>query len=188
MTSHLIRNRFTRFLASGLFSLGLGLTGVLAHTPAVEPVPPIQKQVDFSLQSPQGGTVTTAQVQGKITVMLFGAKGLPLMRESLQQLQRVSDRYPEINVYVVVTNSNQPKDANFVSDEDLRSMMETSRFHFSVLRDPNGDLLFKKLGLRVLPSLIVLNRKGELAAAAREGLDPNANLASQLSWEIEKSQ
>lgn len=146
------------------------------------------KAVTFALQNLNDQTVKSEELQGKVTVILFGCKGLPLTRESVGQIQRVADKHPNINVLLVLTNSLRPKDSTYASDEELRTLVETNHLHVPVLRDPGGELLFKRLSLRVLPSLIILNRKGELAAAAREGLDPNVNLASQLTWEIEKAQ
>ena len=175
-------NSLTSFLLVIVIGLGFSLTTLASDFSQGN-----QQPVEFSLQTLDGQLVTSNHMHGKITVILFGCKGLPLMKESLAQIQRVADKHPKINVYVVLTNSNRPKDGTFVSEAELQTAIGASNLRVPVLRDPNGDQLFKKLGLRVLPSLIILNRQGELAAAAREGFDPTVNLASQLTLEIERA-
>jgi len=54
-----------------------------------------------------------------------------------------------------------------------------------VLRDPDGAVS-KKLGVDQLPSVVILDKQGNVAGGPIGGLDPNGNLAGQLAARLDK--
>lgn len=148
---------------------------------------PKRDPLEFTFLRPEGGQLRAADLRGKTTVLFFSAKGMPLLKESVRQLRSVAERYTGVNVVLVLTNSQRPKDANYASDADLREWRDSQNLPFPVVRDPNGDALFRRLGLSVLPSIAILARDGKLSGPTREGIDPNARLVDMLRAEIEKA-
>ncbi len=165
--------------AAPVFGQGKTPTGV-----AMEPK---RDPLEFTFLRPEGGQLNATELRGKTTVLFFSAKGMPLFRESVRQLRTVSERFSQVNVVLVLTNSNRPKDSNFASDADIREWRDGQGLPFPVVRDPNGDALFRRLGLSVLPSIAILARDGKLSGPTREGIDPNARLVDMLRAEIEKA-
>lgn len=167
------------FPGTPVFGQGKIPTGVVKE--------PKRDPLEFTFSRPEGGQLRAAELRGRTTVLFFSAKGLPLLKESVRQLRNVAERFSGINVVLVLTNSQRPKDATYASDADLREWCDSQNLPFPVVRDPNGDVLFRRLGLSVLPSIAILARDGKLSGPIREGIDPNARLADMLRAEIEKA-
>jgi hypothetical protein len=54
-----------------------------------------------------------------------------------------------------------------------------------VLRDPDGAVS-KKFGVDQLPSIVILDKQGNMSDGPIGGLDPNGNLAAQLASRLDK--
>jgi len=165
----------TRFLA-GLLIL-LGASASFAQTP----------RVDFSLRSTDGQTVTSESLRGEIVVLAFGASWLPLSRTQLQGVRKLADDYSSrgVVVYWVSTESDDSKSKNFASDEQLRSFSQKYGLKVTVLRDPDG-VISKKFGVDQLPSIVILDKEGNMSGGPIGGLDPSGNLAGQLASRLDK--
>jgi peroxiredoxin len=165
----------TRILAG--FLVLLAMSASLAQSP----------RVDFSLRSTDGQTVTTESLRGEIVVLAFGASWLPLSRTQLQGVRKLADDYSSrgVVVYWVSTESDDSKSKNFASDEQLRSFAQKYGLKVTVLRDPDG-VISKKFGVDQLPSIVILDREGNLSGGPIGGLDPSGNLAGQLAPRLDK--
>ena len=165
----------TRILA-GLLVL-LAMSASLAQSP----------RVDFSLRSTDGQTVTTESLRGEIVVLAFGASWLPLSRTQLQGVRKLADDYSSrgVVVYWVSTESDDSKSKNFASDEQLRSFAQKYGLKVTVLRDPDG-VISKKFGVDQLPSIVILDKEGNMSGGPIGGLDPSGNLAGQLASRLDK--
>jgi len=165
----------TRFLA-GLLIL-LGASASFAQTP----------RVDFSLRSTDGQTVTSESLRGEIVVLAFGASWLPLSRTQLQGVRKLADDYSSrgVVVYWVSTESDDSKSKNFASDQQLRSFSQKYGLKVTVLRDPDG-VISKKFGVDQLPSIVILDKEGNMSGGPIGGLDPSGNLAGQLASRLDK--
>ena len=163
-----------RFLA-GLFAM-LFTTAAVAQTPA-----------DFSLRSVDGQTVTSESLRGEVVVLAFGASWLPLSRTQLQGVRKLADEYSNrsVVVYWVSTESADPKSKNYASDEQLKSFAQKYGLKVTVLRDPEGAVS-KKFGVDQLPSIVILDKQGNISGAPIGGLDPGGNLATQLAPRLDK--
>jgi peroxiredoxin len=143
--------------------------------------------VDFSLRSVDGQTVTANSLRGEVVVLAFGASWLPLSRTQLQGVRKLADEYADrhVVVYWVSTESDDPKSKNFASDEQLRAFAQKYGLKVTVLRDPDG-VVSKKFGIDQLPSMVILDKEGNISGAPIGGLDPQGNLAGQLASRLDK--
>jgi peroxiredoxin len=162
-------------------SVVLGLMMVLVALPCLAQNR-ANPAVDFSLRSIDGQTVTSEGLRGEIVVLAFGASWLPLSKTQLQGVRKLADQYSErgVVVYWVSTESDDPKSKNYASDQQLRGFSEKYGLKVTVLRDPNG-VISKKFGIDQLPSIVILDKEGNMDGGPIGGLDPNGNLAEQLA-------
>ena len=146
-----------------------------------------QNRVDFSLRSIDGQTVTSDSLRGEVVVLAFGASWLPLSKTQLQGVRKLADEYSTkgVVVYWVSTESGDTKSKNYASDEQLRAFANKYGLKVTVLRDQDG-VISKKLGVDQLPSIVILDKEGNVAGPPIGGLDPNGNLAAQLASRLDK--
>src|SRR5215213_3022168 len=174
----MVRKNQKRVLA-GLMTLLL-TSIVLAQTPT-------NQRTDFSLRSIDGQTVTSGSLRGEIVVLAFGASWLPLSKTQLQGVRKLADEYSNrgVVVYWVSTESDDSKSKNFASDEQLRSFANKYGLKVTVLRDSDGAVS-KKFGVDQLPSIVILDKQGNMVDGPIGGLDPNGNLTTQLASRLDK--
>lgn len=143
--------------------------------------------VEFSLRSVDGQTVTAGSLRGEVVVLAFGASWLPLSRAQLQGVRKLADEYSDrgVVVYWVSTESEDSKSKNYASDEQLRAFAQKYGLKVTVLRDPDGAVS-KKFGIDQLPSIVILDKQGNIAGPPIGGLDPQGNLAGQLAPRLDK--
>ena len=143
--------------------------------------------VDFSLRSIDGQTVTSNSLRGEVVVLAFGASWLPLSRVQLQGVRKLADEYADraVVVYWVSIESADPKSKNYASDEQLRGFAQKYGLKVTVLRDPDGAIS-KKFGIEQVPSIVILDKEGNVSGAPIGGLDPQGNLAAQLASRLDK--
>lgn len=146
-----------------------------------------QTRVDFSLHSVDGQTVTSESLRGEVVVLAFGASWLPLSRTQLQGVRKLADEYSSrgVVVYWVSTESDDSKSKNYASDEQLKSFAQKYGLKVTVLRDPDG-VVSKKFGVDQLPSIVILDKQGNISGTPIGGLDPGGNLATQLASRLDK--
>ena len=174
----MVLNMRKKVLAGVMAVLAASL--VFAQQPAASPV-------EFSLRSIDGQTVTSNSLRGEVVVLAFGASWLPLSRTQLQGVRKLADEYSDrgLVVYWVSTESDNAKSKNYASDEQLRSFSQKYGLKVTVLRDPDGAIS-KKFGIDQLPSIVILDKQGNVSGAPVGGLDPNGNLAAQLASRLDK--
>ena len=143
--------------------------------------------VDFSLKSIDGQTVTSDSLRGEVVVLAFGASWLPLSKTQLQGIRKFADEYSSrgVVVYWVSTESEDPKSKNHASDEQLRGFAQKYGLKVTVLRDPDG-VMSKKMGVDQLPSIIIIDKQGNIVGGPIGGLDPGGNLSTQLASKLDR--
>ena len=143
-----------------------------------------QSPPDFSLRAIDGEAVTSQGLRGEVAVLAFGASWLPLSRNQMEGVKKLADQYAGkgVAVYWISADSENPKSKNFVSDDQLRDLAR--KYKVAILRDPDGALS-RKMGIDQLPSVVILDKQGNIAAAIG-GMDPNVNLTTQLSARLDK--
>jgi len=149
-----------------------------ASTALAQPAP------EFSLRAIDGEAVTSQGLRGEVAVLAFGASWLPLSRNQMESVKKLADQYAGkgVAVYWVSVDSENPKSKNFVSDDQLRDLAR--KYKVSILRDSDGALS-RKMGIDQLPSVVILDKQGNISSALG-GMDPNANLTTQLAARLDK--
>jgi len=167
-----------RFLSVMIVMLVVLFTGAAAVA---------QNRVDFSLKSIDGQTVTSESLRGEVVVLAFGASWLPLSKTQLQGVRKLADEYSTkgVVVYWVSTESDDAKSKNYASDQQLKAFSQKYGLNVTVLRDPGG-VVSKKYGVDQLPSIVILDKEGNVSGAPIGGLDPLGNLAAQLAPRLDK--
>ena len=143
--------------------------------------------VDFSMRTIDGQTISSESLRGEVVVLAFGASWLPLSRTQLQGVRKLADEYSDrgVVVYFVSTESEDQKSKNFATDDQLRAFAQKYGLKVTVLRDPDGSIS-KKFGIDQLPSIVILDKQGNVQGDPIRGLDPNGNLAGQLASRLDK--
>jgi cytochrome c biogenesis protein CcmG/thiol:disulfide interchange protein DsbE len=143
--------------------------------------------VEFSMRAIDGQTITSQSLHGEVVVLAFGASWLPLSRTQLQGVRKLADEYSDrgVVVYWVSTESENEKSKNFATDEQLRGFAQKYGLKVTVLRDPEG-VVSKRFGVDQLPSIVILNKQGNVVGSPISGLDPQGNLVGQLAKELDK--
>src|ERR1044071_4967771 len=143
--------------------------------------------VEFSLRSIDGQTISSESLHGEVAVLAFGASGLPLSRTQLQGIRKLADKYSErgVVVYWVSTDSESPKSKNYATDEQLRAFAKKYGLNVTVLRDPEGKVS-RQFKVDQLPAFVILDKQGNTMGTPIGGLDPDGNLAEQLSKPLEE--
>lgn len=135
------------------------------------------------LRSLQGAEVSLEDFRGKVVVASFSAHGIPLTRAELPQLQKLAKKYTDVVFLWISINSTLPTARNYASDSDLKTL--TAAYdQLTVLRDPNGAV-YKTFGSTALPTLIILDKQGKLAAEPIRGIY-SSNLAAELEPILQK--
>jgi peroxiredoxin len=162
--------------------IGIFLSAFMAIATAAAGVQ--NRAADFSFRAIDGPPVTSESLRGEVVVLAFGASWLPLTRNQMEAVKKLADQYAGrgVAVYWVSTESESPKSKNFASDEQLRDLAH--KYKAAVLRDPEG-VISKKLGVDQLPSVVIIDKQGNIANTIG-GMDPNANLATQLAARLDK--
>jgi len=143
--------------------------------------------VQFSLRSIDGQTVTSDSLRGEVVVLAVGASWLPLSRAQLQGVRKFADEYSNrgVVVYWVSTESQDEKSKNYASDEQLRAFAQKYGLKVTVLRDPDG-VVSKRMGVDQVPSIVIIDKQGNIVGEPIGGIDPTGNLAGQLASRLDK--
>jgi len=164
------------------FALAIILAGMTATQISAIPQ---NHPADFSFRGVDGPAVTAESLRGEVAVLAFGASWLPLTRAQMEGLKKLADQYANrgVVVYWISTESDSQKSKNFASDDQLRALGQ--KYKLTVLRDPDGAIS-KKLGVDQLPSIVLLDKQGNVSGAPIGGMDPDASLAAQLAPRLDK--
>ncbi|HXG93523.1 MAG TPA: TlpA disulfide reductase family protein [Blastocatellia bacterium] len=134
-------------------------------------------QQDFTFTTPDGKSVTLSGLRGRVVVLLFGGTQDPQCQDEFKALEELARQYEgkDVSIYWVSVNS-----AKEVSDAQLRAPCGPTG-SVVVLRDTN-QTAFKRFSGKVaqLPTIVVLNKQGELQGQPRGGFNPNTDFVNDL--------
>ena len=147
----------------------------------------ISVNAQTSLQVLGSGNLDLNSQKGKVVVLAYGARWLPLSEKQIEYTNLLAKRYAGKNVvvYFVSTDSLNPKSKNFASNEMLSKFVADAKLSVSVLRDPDGTLTVKKFRVDQLPSFVVLDRTGAISGDAFGGIDPKFDITIPISKRID---
>ena len=157
-------NRFQPFLSAFAF------IAMAAATSAA--------QTDFSFTTLGGQTVSPESQRGKVVILLFSGVQDPQCRDSMRALAALADRYQGKDVRVYWVSINSVAEAN---DSQLQKTCGPSG-SVVLARDQN-QAAFKRFAGKngQLPTVVVLNKQGQLQGQARGGFNPNSDFVNDLA-------
>lgn len=139
-----------------------------------------------SLTKIGGGSVDLASQKGKVVVLAFGAKWLPLSAKQVDFTNLLAKKYAgrNVSIYYVCTDSLDQKSKNYATNEMLSTFATDSKLSVPVLRDPDG-LLMKKYRIDQLPSFVVLDKTGAVSGDAFGGIDPKFDITIPIAKRVD---
>ena len=132
----------------------------------------------FSLATPDGGTVTSADLRGHVVVLAFWATWCSPCRQELPDLQRVYERYkdqPNTTFYAV---GGPWGDDTLGKESAFAAQIKVS---LPLAFDSHGAA--KVLGVQGFPALIILDGNGRVRLF-HSGYDASEHLARQVATEL----
>jgi thiol-disulfide isomerase/thioredoxin len=134
-------------------------------------------QQDVTFLTPDGQAVSLSGLRGKVVVLVFGGVQDPQCRDEFKALEALAERYQGRDVHIYWVSTNTAKD---VTNEQLKSPCGPVN-SVVVLRDSNQA--FKRYSSRVaqLPTIVVLNQKGEPYGQPRGGFNPNSDFINDMA-------
>jgi thiol-disulfide isomerase/thioredoxin len=149
----------------------------VAGTPAGQVIPPDQRAAapSFSGTLLDGSPFTSGALAGSVAVVNFWGSWCAPCRVESPQFQQVSTEVADRGVRFLGVN---------VKDDEqfARAFVQTKGITFPSLYDPRGEvaLAFRDYPASAIPSTIVLDRQGRVAAVYTAAVEPDA-LRSTLS-------
>ena len=133
-----------------------------------------------------GGSVDLDAQKGKVVVLAYGAKWLPLSAKQADYTNLLAKKYAGKNVaiYFVATDSLNSKSKNFATNETLAQFVTNAKLSVPVLRDPDGAHM-KKYRVDQLPSFVVLDKTGAVSGDPFGGIDPKFDITIPISKRID---
>lgn len=143
---------------------------------------------NITFTSLEGEKIDLQSQKGKVVVMAIGASWLPLSRGQADAINKLSRKYAgrDVAFFFIATDSETAKSKNFASNADIRKFAESSKLTVSVLRDSEGLQTVKQYKVDQLPTFIILDKTGKLAAEPFGGIDPKADISVMLSQKIDE--
>ena len=138
---------------------------------------------DFTFLKPDGSAAPLSAMNGKVVVLVFSGIQDPQCREEIKALESLADRYQGKDVTVCWVSINSAAEA---TNQKLASPCGPAN-RVVVLRDPN-QAAFKRFSGKAaqLPTLVVLDQRGQPFGQPRGGFNPNADFVNDLAAMVER--
>lgn len=131
-----------------------------------------------TLRSTTGGSVSAAQLQGRVVVLLFGGIVDPQSPEELPVLQQLSDRYAGKGVDVFWVSL----DPAATTDAELTAFAGRNGYRGAIMRDSGEVLRSISTGRKPqLPTIVVLDKTGAVSGRPMGGFDRDTDMVTRLS-------
>lgn len=112
---------------------------------------------DFELADLSGGVTRLSALRGKVVVLNFWATWCPECVEEMPSLNAFANRYHSKDVIVLGISVDR-------SEEAVRKYLKIHPTTFTVLLDGNGDVFVTRYRTRALPTTVIVDRQGAIAA------------------------
>ena len=138
---------------------------------------------DLTFLKPDGSAAPLSAMNGKVVVLVFSGIQDPQCREEFKALDSLAERYPGKDVIVCWVSINTVAEA---SNQKLASPCGPAN-RIVVLRDPN-QAAFKRFSGKAaqLPTLVVLDQRGQPFGQPRGGFNPNADFVNDLAAMVDR--
>jgi peroxiredoxin len=135
-------------------------------------------QQGFTLTALDGQSVSLAAQRGKVVVLLFSGVQDPQCHDAVQALSSLAERYQGKPVSIYLVSVNSPNEA---SDAQLKQACG-SVGSVIMARDANQAAFKQYSGKRPqLPTVVVLNKQGQVQGQPRGGFNPNSDFVNDLA-------
>ena len=135
-------------------------------------------QQDFTFTALDGQSVSLAALRGKVVVLLFSGAQDPQCHDAVQALSSLAERYQGKPVSIYMVSVNPP---NVASDAQLKQACGPVGT-VMLVRDPNQAAFKQYSGKRPqLPTVVVLNKQGQVQGQPRGGFNPNSDFVNDLA-------
>lgn len=134
-----------------------------------------------------GGTADVQAQKGKIVVLAIGASWLPLSNKQAEYTNMLAKKYAgrDVVFYFVMTDSTNVKSRNYADDASVRKFGTENKLTISILRDSDGSVVLKKFKFDQVPSFVILDKNGNQAGDAFEGIDPKFDITVPISKKVD---
>lgn len=138
---------------------------------------------DSTFLKPDGSAASLSGMSGKVVVLVFSGIQDPQCREEFKALESLAERYQGKDVSVCWVSINSPAEA---TNQKLASPCGPVN-RVMVLRDPN-QAAFKRFSGKAaqLPTLVVLDQRGQPYGTPRGGFNPNADFVNDLAAMVDR--
>jgi len=113
---------------------------------------------DFSLQTPEGWTVTLSAFRGQVVLLNFWATWCPPCREEMPSIQRLHRKLADQGLVVLAVDVDE-------SHRLVAKFMKDFGLSFPALLDA-GSEVSSRYGVRGLPTTWLVDRRGRLVGGA----------------------
>ena len=141
------------------------------------------------LTSLDGRRVDVTNQPNKVVVLAVGASWMnQLSAKQAEITNLLAKKYAgrPVAIYFVATDSSNPRSKNYASDAQIRDFASRNNLAVPVLRDSDGEVLTRELGLDQVPSFVILDKSGKPAGEPFGGLDPKYDLSIPIAKAIDK--
>jgi len=118
------------------------------------------QSVEYQWMNEKGEEVKLASLQGKPVILHFWASWCPPCRTEMPAMDKWVKAHPDVNVVMISLDSNQAYAQEFYADKGIQAPL-----HMGAMRDTS------RLGVRGLPSTIIINAQGEVTKRHMGDLD-----------------
>jgi hypothetical protein len=150
----------------------------LALAATLAPAAAFAQSPTGTLRTTGGGTLSIAQMRGRVVVLLFGGTIDPQSPEELPALQKLASRYAgrAVDVYWVSL------DPASTADADLAGFANRNGYRGTILRDAGDVLRSVSSGHKPqLPTVVVLDASGAVAGRPVGGFDRDVDFVARLA-------
>ena len=109
---------------------------------------------DFSLQTPEGETISLSELRGQAVLVNLWATWCPPCRSEMPAIQKLYEEYKEQGFEVLAVNMTYQDDPQAVVP-----FAQENNLTFPILLEENGEMA-RRYELRSLPSSFFINRAG----------------------------
>lgn len=134
-------------------------------------------QQDFTFTTLDGQSLSLAAQRGKVVVLLFSGMQDPQCRDAVQALASLAERYQGKPVSIYLVSVNSPSEASNAQLQQACGPVGG----VTLARDPNQAAFKAFSGKRPqLPTVVVLNKQGQVQGQPRGGFNPNSDFVNDL--------
>lgn len=117
------------------------------------------KASDFSLRDLAGDTVTLSELEGKVIYVDFWATWCGPCKDEMPHLQKMATELKDKGFMVIAISTDDAR-----TQAQVKPFIRRMGYDFTVVKDPNSEVLVAYNPAKTLPFGVLINREGEIIA------------------------